>query len=420
MDRAVVAYWSPAPRRCPVQPHVQQVNSMSTVGRVHCALYQLGYNTQLLLAVVEDYWFAAGPDTQFPHSRANLLGEIQTQAIVAAESLELQALAETIQQIALASETAWSWFRENWHGSHHLEVIQTLESMGQVSDFNGNEWWEQSTPLAQTPFHELTLSLTSLTRELPPNLACCFTTGRLVAQVLTLPYGRCEQDEIRGERFPVGALRQQLSELRRRVDTLTDLEVYLPEDFAPIAGVSHAEYCKWVVHAAHSLIVSRLSTTSECEPSDDGRCDSTLHDITPMQAFDVAEQGELPNGGSSGVASPTGCQSPEGAARPGLTGAIRQPTPNALAVYRASLIMAWDTQEELARQIREHLGIPATQGQVSRWLRAVTDFLEAGNVLPDLRPPSAGRERAMDPSIIDQGPRLDPRDPRPSDINGDD
>ncbi|HTU19229.1 MAG TPA: hypothetical protein VMG10_14305 [Gemmataceae bacterium] len=90
---------------------------------------------------------------------------------------------------------------------------------------------------------------------------------------------------------------------------------------------------------------------------------------------------------------------------------LKEPSSDAIAAYRAHLVIG-GTQTELAEILTENLGRPITQGQVSRWLKAMKDWLEAGNVLPDLSASALPKPMPMDPERIDLGLRQDGRTER--------
>jgi hypothetical protein len=59
--------------------------------------------------------------------------------------------------------------------------------------------------------------------------------------------------------------------------------------------------------------------------------------------------------------------------------------------------------------LTEELKRPISQGTVSRWLNEVRDWLEAGNVLPDLPQSRGPKPVPIDPTQIDVGKRRDGR-----------
>lgn len=67
-------------------------------------------------------------------------------------------------------------------------------------------------------------------------------------------------------------------------------------------------------------------------------------------------------------------------------------------------------QTEIAATMTKH-GVPAGQGQVSKWLKAVDAFLRAGGIAPTLEP-LHDAPQAIDPSTLDMGERRDARTPR--------
>jgi hypothetical protein len=78
-----------------------------------------------------------------------------------------------------------------------------------------------------------------------------------------------------------------------------------------------------------------------------------------------------------------------------------------MAVYRLWLATG-QTQEELARLYTQEKR-PVDQGTVSRWIRQVKKWLEAGNVLPDLTAARDRKPMPMDAARIDLGPNREGR-----------
>ena len=81
---------------------------------------------------------------------------------------------------------------------------------------------------------------------------------------------------------------------------------------------------------------------------------------------------------------------------------LREPTTQAFTAYRAAAILG-KKQRDVATQLC------VDQGTVSRWVRQVAAWVEAGNILPDL---DLGRPgiTSMDPRKLEQG--ANPRRPR--------
>ena len=86
----------------------------------------------------------------------------------------------------------------------------------------------------------------------------------------------------------------------------------------------------------------------------------------------------------------------------------KEPSEDAFAAYRL-LLVTGNTQTELAKNLTTELKRPVNQGAVSRWIRQVRDWLEAGNVLPDLTANAAKKPTTMDPERIDLGPNREHR-----------
>ena len=85
---------------------------------------------------------------------------------------------------------------------------------------------------------------------------------------------------------------------------------------------------------------------------------------------------------------------------------MKEPPANAFAAYRA-VMLAGRKQSEVKRE----LGV--NQSTVSRWVKYVAKWVEAGNLLPaEMRAlPPRGKPTAMDPRKLEEGPRLDRRHP---------
>lgn len=84
-----------------------------------------------------------------------------------------------------------------------------------------------------------------------------------------------------------------------------------------------------------------------------------------------------------------------------------EPLREAIIAYHLKYRLGIKTQREIA-EIMTKDGIPAVQGQVSRWLKQVRDYREAGGYISD--PESNGRcETPMDPHDLEIGPRIDSR-----------
>ena len=86
---------------------------------------------------------------------------------------------------------------------------------------------------------------------------------------------------------------------------------------------------------------------------------------------------------------------------------IKPPSDKALKVYRLRAVIGTKTQTELATKMTEQ-GVPATQGQVSKWLKEVEEAQAAGYILPDL-PHLDGEPQSIDPQVLEMGKRQDGR-----------
>lgn len=91
--------------------------------------------------------------------------------------------------------------------------------------------------------------------------------------------------------------------------------------------------------------------------------------------------------------------------------ALKRPSDSALKAWRLRDLKGLETQKEIAAVMTQELQRSVTQGEVSRWLKDVHNYLTAGNILPDL-PTLTTKPQSIDPSIQDMGERKDHKTPR--------
>jgi hypothetical protein len=87
---------------------------------------------------------------------------------------------------------------------------------------------------------------------------------------------------------------------------------------------------------------------------------------------------------------------------------LKEPSVDAFIAYRLYVATGMK-QKELAERLVTELKRPVTQGTVSRWLNHVEEWIEAGNVLPDMPKPSRRKPVSIDSKKIEMGARLDHR-----------
>jgi hypothetical protein len=81
------------------------------------------------------------------------------------------------------------------------------------------------------------------------------------------------------------------------------------------------------------------------------------------------------------------------------------------------------TQAEVAKKLTDELfpkkliPSPLDQGKLSKILKRVKRYLSAGGALPDTAELGNPKQVPMDPSTLDKGKRIDPRKPRPSELD---
>jgi hypothetical protein len=89
---------------------------------------------------------------------------------------------------------------------------------------------------------------------------------------------------------------------------------------------------------------------------------------------------------------------------------MKEPTAKAFLAYRL-----WEAtgerQKDLAATLERELGQLIGQGQISRWLRSVREWNEAGGTAPDLQSLRT-KLRPIDPALIDMGRHQEGRPPR--------
>ena len=90
---------------------------------------------------------------------------------------------------------------------------------------------------------------------------------------------------------------------------------------------------------------------------------------------------------------------------------MKQPPEHMIQAYRLSILMSV-TQAELAELLQGELRRRVTQPEVSRWIKRVKEWLEAGNVLPDMSGERTGKADSVDPAVIEMGRRRDGRSSR--------
>lgn len=85
----------------------------------------------------------------------------------------------------------------------------------------------------------------------------------------------------------------------------------------------------------------------------------------------------------------------------------RHPPDIALAAYRIEMATGMN-QTDIAAKLQAEFTKPVSQGQVSRWIKAVKKFLKDGNVLPSIEPMTY-KPKSFDPSVLEMGRRQDGR-----------
>jgi hypothetical protein len=133
--------------------------------------------------------------------------------------------------------------------------------------------------------------------------------------------------------------------------------------------------------------------------NNDGGSNPVPAKVRPVEAAETRIDGELSNSSPVPPTAGTDGRKP-----------MKQPKKYAITVYRY-WFMTRKTQTELAEDPRlmELLGRKVEQGTISRWLKQVKGWVEAGNVLPQIREPLNSKPTAMDAERIDLGANLEHR-----------
>ena len=87
----------------------------------------------------------------------------------------------------------------------------------------------------------------------------------------------------------------------------------------------------------------------------------------------------------------------------------RLPSKKAFQAWSVRALLGITDQTEIAEEMTRR-ETKATQGQVSKWLRAVEKYQAAGGILPDVT--TIGKPQSVDPDVLDMGARQDHRTPR--------
>ena len=89
---------------------------------------------------------------------------------------------------------------------------------------------------------------------------------------------------------------------------------------------------------------------------------------------------------------------------------LKEPTKDAFAAYKVHKLLG-KNQPETATILTKQFSRPVTQGQVSRWCKAVAKWTAAGGLVPPeltMNP----TVRSVDPDVLEMGQRVDGRTPR--------
>ncbi len=167
---------------------------------------------------------------------------------------------------------------------------------------------------------------------------------------------------------------------------------------------------------AIDALVRHLSTTTRQTPDEilSWSLTSTVRMLAESHLDASKVSGMLGSGDAESTSNAELASPPESGG--GQTGAATGgkktcPSENAVKCYRVHFAKKM-TQEEIATLLTLELGCPVSQGQVSRWIKLVTKWIEDGNVLPAMPTPPRRQPRSIESSKLDLGQRQDHRTSR--------
>ena len=231
-----------------------------------------------------------------------------------------------------------------------------------------------------------------------------------------IPWGYRERKTAIVERWPAGTLRA-ITRLRRALDGVMEAMGWSGDETAD----GMPRFPK-MVDSQGKITEEWITATDKADhPTAESFAEQFRVNTRTLQAEMewIIEQERLKAGAGPSDNDPSNPDTPtqiklveSEAGRP----QIQRPPEKAFKAWRLRDALEINDQTTIAQKLSEK-GIPATQGQVSRWLKQVQEYLAAGNILPPL--PKMSKSTSMDPAAINMGKRVDRRTPRPSDMRDD-
>jgi hypothetical protein len=358
-------------------------------------LYCLGYFSRAFCRNCHQFWFLANVEESPPPVLHVLAAEL-IRAITALGNRLDDRQAECVQALDGAARHLWDEVRREWNGQQHVDVIETIADARFAREEDQSEWCEATTILNHEAFEQFQQHVANLIQSLEEDHAVFLHAGELTHEVLTMSsFGEADPTE---REYPVPALRAVLERIRELDNRLVSLEIALP-------GVDIETSRTWAWQC-HCQILDRLLADYIVSETTARRC---LDDLGATQPSGASQR--TGPGSPSEEAIQTGNETSEPQSAPDDPGNVsrQEPSRRAIAAYRIHYLKD-GTQSEIAAAIQSQFRTPCSQGQVSRWLKQVAAFIEAGNVLPSLleTPPTD----TVDPNVIDMGQRQDGRTPR--------
>ena len=355
-------------------------------------LFELGYTAQCLVERAHNFWLWAHPDDK-DHEVPPVLCDLVEEMTAGLRHLTGRGLGADVGRLTNDAVTqlsvAWKAYQNGWMRSAHKK--QCLGGLD-ADCIPSPEEQEMLSPLVTDRWSQYRKSLKAAFTALPEELRIWPDLGGLAAQVLSLDSDTREQARILGEVFPIPALQDVLRSVRDAQPAFSDLDVELSDRRTNVRGYKDVDRVQRRVKALRKAILDRLKhRRPERNSSNAGNAESRDNANTAL----IADQSKP--GGRPAVAQGSDAKR----AKP------KPPSEVAIKAYRFHLLSSsGSTQTEIAEALSRELGRPVSQGTLSRWLRQVTDWIKAGNILPDLSIPTR-KPQSIDPGVIDMGERRD-------------
>jgi hypothetical protein len=188
------------------------------------ALFELGRDSQQLLAGIHDEYPMAGPDDGFPTDWDTLAAQINTSMSTLADGFRGTKTTQPLRDLQEAFDKAWKQLRRDWLGKEHSALV--LWARNHTEPWLIPEsWFQENSPLKHKAWSQFHATLDRLANKLPRLEKTLLSVGRLMSQVRRLSDSVPLQEPILGEPDAPPALQAGLHELRVLLDLDIDVEL---------------------------------------------------------------------------------------------------------------------------------------------------------------------------------------------------